>query len=40
MSDISTKIKNISSRMSGFCTILIFVIPAILVWAWLDFEGA
>ncbi len=40
MSDISTKIEQISARMAMFCTVLIVIIPALLIWSWLDFEGA
>jgi len=40
MSVISEKVERISSRMAGFCTVLIYIIPVILIWSWINYEAA
>lgn len=40
MSSNIENVKQISARMAGFCTALIWIIPIFLVWCWIDHEGA
>lgn len=34
------KVRHISKRMATFCNLLMVSIPLVLIWSWIDFEGA